>query len=217
MPTVRINLAGPVAITGPSGAVVLEAHFPSRQARRAFAYLVHMGTSGATSDELAAGVWPADPPPAWRSGVAALVSKLRLLFATRLDGAIGVESDFGVYRLHTADGTWVDLDAAQMAAERGIAALKAGRLEDAGASLTIACSITMRPFLTGDEGDWIESVRNQLLQTRIRALESLAEVHMATDSFEEAAGWAETVLKLDPYRDRAYLVLMRALAGAGNP
>jgi DNA-binding SARP family transcriptional activator len=215
--TVRIILAGPVSVSGPDGAVIVESDFPSRQARRAFAYLVRCRVAGATSEQLAAALWPGDPPPAWRSGVAALVSKLRQLFANRLDGVVSIGGDFGVYRLDLPGDTWIDLDAALERGERADAALKNGDIEGAGANHRVASAIGLRPFLPGEEGAWIESVRAQLQQTRIRALESLVRVHLRTGTPGEAARWAEELVDLDPYRDQAYVAFMQALAAAGNP
>lgn len=217
MSSVRIVLAGPVSISAPSGNVVLEGHFPSRQARRAFVYLVCSRFAGATSEQLASAIWPGDTPRAWRPAVAALLSKLRQLLSSRLAGAISISSEYGVYRLDVPGDTWVDLDAAFAAAERGVAALRAGNLDDGWANATIAASITVRPFLPGDEGPWIESTREQLRQTRLAALECLMQVQLQAGMPEDAVRSAEELVKLDAYRDQAYIALMRALSAVGNP
>ncbi|MGH2607464.1 MAG: AfsR/SARP family transcriptional regulator [Tepidiformaceae bacterium] len=217
MSRLRIILAGAVAISAPSGNVVLEADFPSRQARRAFVYLVCSRVGGATSEQLASAIWPAEPPRAWRPAVAALISKLRQLFSTRIGGAISISSEYGVYRLDVPGDAWFDLDAAVAAAERGVAALRGGNLEDSWANATIAASISARPFLPGDEGAWIESTRGQLHQTRVQALECLVQVQLQAGMPEEAVRSAEQLVKFDPYRDQAYVALMRALAAVGNP
>lgn len=215
--SVRVILAGPVAISAPSGEMVLEGHFPSRQARRAFVYLVRSRWSGSTSEQLASAIWPEDPPRAWRPAVAALISKLRQLFSTRLAGVISISSEYGVYRLQVPGDTWIDLDAAVSAAERGLAALRSGNLQDSWANATIAAAISVRPFLPGDEGAWIESTREQLRQTRIQALECLVHVQLQAGLPEDAVRSAEDLLKLDAYRDQAYVALMRALHAVGNP
>lgn len=215
--SLRIFLAGPVAISVPPGSVVLEGDFPSRQARRAFAYLVCSRWAGATSEQLASAVWPADPPPAWRPAVAALISKLRQLFATRLAGALSISSDYGVYRMHVPSDAWIDLDAAVVAAERGVAARRGDNLEDSWANATIAASISQRTFLPGDEGAWIELTREKLRQTRISALDCLLHVELQAGMPEDAVRSAEDLVKLDPYRDQAYIGLMRALSAVGNP
>lgn len=217
MSTVRIILAGPVAAVSPTGQVIVESDFPSRQARRAFAYLVLMRTAGATSEQLAEAVWPADPPPGWRSGVSALVSRLRQLFATRMDGALTIDSEFGLYRLHASEGPWVDVDASLLAVEQGRGALSRADAAGARAHLMTACVISARPFLAGEEGSWIDEVRRQLLETRIRALEGLAQLELDLNAPEEAVRWLEELLRLDPYRDRTQVALMRALSLAGNP
>jgi SARP family transcriptional regulator, regulator of embCAB operon len=217
LPSLRIFLAGPVAIFAPPATVVLEADFPSRQARRAFAYLVCSRFAGATSEQIASAVWPADPPPAWRPAVAALISKLRQLFAARLDGAISISSDFGVYRVHIPNDAWIDVDAAVVAAERAVAARRSENLEECWANATIAACISQRALLPGDEGAWIESTRETLRQSRISALDCLLHVQLQAGMPEDAVHSADDLVKLDPYRDQAYIGLMRAVSAAGNP
>jgi DNA-binding SARP family transcriptional activator len=51
---------------------------------------------------------------------------------------------------------------------------------------------------------------------RVRALECLSEVWLRKGDHGQAARDAETVLRLDPYRETAYRRLMLAHAAAGN-
>ena len=217
MPTFRIFLTGAVAVVAPSGEAVFETDFPSRQARRAFACLVCTRLHGVTSEQLAAAVWPGDPPPAWRAGIAAIVSKLRQLGATRLAGAVAIRSDFGVYRLDLPIDSWVDFEAAAVEAERATAAVRNRDADTAWASAMVAASIAGRPFLQGEEGAWIEAYRGQLHSVRVQALACLREVHMQSGLPGEAARWAEELVKLEPYSDQAYVKLMQAHLAAGNP
>ena len=51
---------------------------------------------------------------------------------------------------------------------------------------------------------------------RVRALECLSEVWPRKGDHGQAARDAETILRLDPYRETAYLRLMLTHAAAGN-
>ncbi|MEX0783513.1 MAG: bacterial transcriptional activator domain-containing protein [Dehalococcoidia bacterium] len=119
--------------------------------------------------------------------------------------------------MHVPSDAWIDLDAAVVAAERGVAARRSDHLEDSWANATIAASISQRTFLPGDQGAWIESTREKLRQTRIAALDCLQHVQLQAGMPEDAVRSGEDLVELDPYRDRAYIGLMRALAAVGNP
>ena len=145
----------------------------------------------------------------------ALISKLRGLLepVTGRPGRELVSAAVGCYQLNLPGGAWVDLDAARAAVHRAEAALAAGRLEVAGSEALVASMISRRPFLAGCDGPWVGGRRQEV---RVRALERLSEVWRRTGDHGQAARDAETVLELDPYRERAYRQLMLAHAAAGN-
>jgi SARP family transcriptional regulator, regulator of embCAB operon len=130
---------------------------------------------------------------------------------------MSVSSEYGVYRVHIPGGVWIDLEAATVAAERAVAGRRNNHLEDSWADATIAACISQRIFLPGDEGAWVESTREKLRQTRISALDSLLYVQLQAGMPEDALRSAEELVQLDPYRDQAYIGLMRALSNVGNP
>jgi len=78
-------------------------------------------------------------------------------------------------------------------------------------------AIAGRPFLTGEESPWVANRRAALRDVRVRALECRAAVGLDKGLFALAARDAELVLELEPFRETAYQLLMRAHAGAGNP
>jgi DNA-binding SARP family transcriptional activator len=113
----KVFLAGRIAVEV-EGAVIDERHFPGRQGRLLFAYLVVEHARAVPRDELADVLWGDAPPATWDKGLSVLVSKLRAVLAdVGVDGANALTAAFGCYRLDLPDGTWVDVLAAESAAK----------------------------------------------------------------------------------------------------
>lgn len=106
--------------------------------------------------------------------------------------------------------------AAAAAVHAAETALGAGQLDSSGAEALVASMISRRPFLAGVDGPWASERRRWLQDVRIRALECLSEIWRRKGDHGQDARDAETILRLDPYRETAYLRLMLAHAAAGN-
>jgi DNA-binding SARP family transcriptional activator len=113
-------------------------------------------------------------------------------------------------------GAWVDLDAAADAVHRAETALRDGDANDAMGWSLAANAIARRGFLPGEDGSWVEARRAELQTIRVRALEVRAQVNLERGDHEAAARDAELVLALEPFRETALRLLMRALSAAGN-
>lgn len=215
--SLRIYLTGrlEVALDG----VPLDARrLPGRQGRRLLAYLVCERSRPVPHDELAEAVWLAEPPPA-AEGVAlsALVSKLRgWLRDIRPAGAAGIVSAFGCYQLRLPADTWVDVEAAGQAVDEAEGALRAGTPYSAWGPACVACAITQRPMLPGEEGFWVERERSRLRALRVRALDCLSELWLANGEGALAVQSVVEAVELDPFRETGYQHLMRAHATLGN-
>jgi DNA-binding SARP family transcriptional activator len=168
-------------------------------------------------DEMAEQLWGERPPRSWDTALRAIVSKLRSAL-----GDVGLAPDaighaLGCYQLLLPAGAWVDLEAADDAVHRAEAALRAGHRDEANGWALVANAIARRPFLAGEEGSWATRRRDILRDVRVRALECRSAVCLEKELFPLAARDAELVLELEPFRETAYRLLMRAHAGAGNP
>ena len=214
--SVRVYLTGTVAVQQGSTLVPQRA-FPGPQGRVVFAMLAAEHGTPVSRDRLVEEVWDESPPVGWEVAVRALVSKVRGLLEP-VAGRPGqlITAAFGCYQLNLPDGAWVDLHAAAGAAHAAEIALGAGRVDAAGAEALVASMISRRPFLAGVDGPWARERRRELQDVRIRALECLSEVWRRKGDHGQAARDAETLLRLDPYRETAYLRLMLAHAAAGN-
>jgi DNA-binding SARP family transcriptional activator len=206
-----VYLAGNVAVEH-GDVLVREKSLPGRQGRLVLAILAWERDRAVSVEELAEIVWDGEPPAAWQTALRALASKLR----TALDGAAGIEHAFGCYQLRLPQHAWVDVEAATAAVHEAEAALRDGDLEGANGAALVANAIARRPFLPGDDGDWVDRRREHLRQVRIRALEVRGRVALANGDPAGAIRDAEIVVELEPYRETGHVLLMRAFAADGN-
>lgn len=215
---VRIYLAGRVGLEFKGELVLDERQFRGRQARLAFAYLVCERARSVSREELAAVIWPGEQPPAWEAALSALVSRIRgLLARIPLEpGVASISSGFGQYQLRLPADTWVDLEAAASAIDEAEGALRAGDPKRAFGPATVAASIARRPFLSGDEGEWVESQRRKPQRQLQRALECLSRIWLSTGEPVLAVEAASEAVALDSFRESGYQLLMRAHGAAGN-
>jgi DNA-binding SARP family transcriptional activator len=213
-PRLRVYLAGALALRGANGVTIGERGFAGRQARRLFVRLAAIHEA-APHVELADDLWGPDWPPAWDVALRALVSKLRSML-TRVGAASALTSASGAYVLHLPAGAWLDLDAATEAIHRSEAALSDRDLSGACGWALASRAIASRALLPGEEADWLERLRRHLADVRLRSLECLAEVWIAQGDAALAARDAAEAIEIDPYRESAHRLLIRAHLAAGD-
>jgi YVTN family beta-propeller protein len=211
----KVFLAGRVALEA-DGVLIDERRFPGRQGRLVFAYLVAEQGRPVPRDELAEALWEA-PPATWEKALTVIVSKLRgLLAECGIEGVHVLTSAFGCYRLDLPEGSWVDVIAAADAAQEAEGALAADEVEKAKERAIEAASLARRPFLPGEQGEWVKTKRRELIDVLSQALSCLADACLRSGDASEAAKWAEEAIALEPFRETGYRRLMEAHAAAGN-
>jgi SARP family transcriptional regulator, regulator of embCAB operon len=211
----RIYLSGSMSIEA-GGELFGPDTFPAQQGRVAFALLV--GERGpASRTALAEALWPDRPPAAWETALSSIVSKLRsLLTRAGLDGASSLITRDGCHELRLPSGTWIDHDVAADSIHEAEAALRAGDPARAYGPSAVAHHIARRPFLPGEYGRWVEQRRDKLTSILVRALECRAEVYLWNGEHPLAVEAARDALVVEPFRETAWQLLMRAHAAAGN-
>jgi DNA-binding SARP family transcriptional activator len=208
----RIYLTGNIQLERP-GCFIDERAFPGRQGRRAFASLALNRGTAVPREVLAGAVWGDALPPAWNNALSAIVSKLRGALAP-VD--VDIATVHGAHRLALPSAAWLDSDAATFAIDEAEGAFRRGDVAAAFGPAAVAATIAARPFLPGEDADWIDGFRERLRGLRVRALDILAEVWLANGEHALAVNGAAEVVALEPFRDSAYLRLMRAHVAAGN-
>jgi len=209
----RIRLTGEMQVETPHG-LLRSTDFPGRQGRLAFARLA-CSPHPVPRGEVAEVVWPDRLPRSWERDLSAVVSKVRALLVS-----VGFEepivSGLGCYQLRLGPQVHVDVNDAKCYVEEAEAKLRKGDLLAAHASADVAANLCLRPFLPGEDGDWVDGRRAEQQELLLRVLDLLVEVHIRRGILPEARRYAYKLVELEPYRESAHLRLMRVQAALGN-
>jgi DNA-binding SARP family transcriptional activator len=194
---VRVQLCGRFAVT--LGGRRVEDELPGRQGRLLYGFLVANRLRTVTRDELLDALWPHGRD----AGLAPLLSKLRRVVP--LDGL-------------RPDVSWVDVEAAADALHRAESALAQGEPHRAWGPAQVAMFASGRPFLPGEDAEWVEEQRARLAALHIRALEAYAGATLGVGGTELAAAVraGRQLVRREPYRESGYRILIEALDREGN-
>jgi DNA-binding SARP family transcriptional activator len=206
---VRIQICGPLAIERDGER--LDALLPGRQGRLLFTYLVVNRHRNLPRDELAEALWREPDPAAVDTRLNPLLSKLRRVF-----GAGAVEGR-STLRLCLPEA-WVDLEAAAEAIHRAESSVAQQEWARAWGPALTALFVADRGFLPGEDAPWVDEIRHQLTELRLRALECYAAAALGLGGTELAAAVraGRQLTRLAPLRESGYRYLMRALAAQDN-
>jgi len=212
----RIYLTNRVLVED-SGTVILdERRLMGRQGRLAFAYLVGEHLRAVSRDKLAEELWLDAVPPSWERSLSALISKLRALLANAGVPDVALSGSFGRYQLLLPADVWIDVEAASEAIDRAESALRGDKPPEAWGWAHVACQISRRPFLMGEEGPWVTLKRSELRDVLVRAHECLSEPSIWGTEPAYAVKHAKQAVAIEPFRESSYQLLMRAHAAVGN-
>lgn len=212
---VRVYLAGRIVLETPDR-VIDEKDFVGRQGRSAFAYLTLARNRPVSRSELAEALWSDDPPPTYETALSAVISKVRaVLVAAGFDSSV-LGNLSGCYELRLPSSAWIDVEAAADAIHEAEAALRAGNPGAAYGPSAVAHHIARRSFLAGDDSPWASTRRDKLRAIHIRALECRARVYLWNHEHALAVEAAREAIVLEPFRETAHQLLMRAHGASGN-
>jgi len=206
---VRIQICGRLAIERDGQR--LDAELPGRQGRLLFSYLVVNRHRHVPRDEVAEALWREPDPDAIDARLNPLLSKLRRAFgADTVDARSAVRLCLPI--------AWVDLEAATEAIHRAESAVAQQDWPRAWGPALTALFVAERDFLPGEDTPWIDEIRHQLLELRLRALECYAAAALGLGRTELAAAVraGRQLTRLAPLRESGYRYLMQALAAQDN-
>lgn len=214
-PLTRIYLAGQLGIERDD--LFLNDWRPvGRQGRLAFAFLAAEHWRSIPRDELIDELWPDAPPPSSDRALSVVMSKLRAHLEGEGFPGFEIAGGFGCYQMRLPPNTWIDIEAAAEGMDRATGAMRADAYRDAWGDAQIACHISRRQFLVGDDGPWATRMRANLRETRVRAYECLSEIYAWSGEPANAVRYASLAIEIEPFRETAHRHLMRAHAAAGN-
>ncbi|GGZ97900.1 hypothetical protein GCM10010371_67040 [Streptomyces subrutilus] len=210
-----IRLIGLVTIE-PDGAP--PQHLSSAQAQVAFARLLLERAGGTDRDQLAETVWPEGLPDTWASALRSIVSRVRTFVTTPQDkpGAPPLVAQGGRYLLRVPRDAAVDVEVAETAVGEAGEAYAEGAFAVAQQLAAGAVSNLRGSFLPSHEGEWVNAMREQLEELRLKALETASLASSALGDEHHALRYAEEAVRRAPFRESAYRCRMAAHTRAGN-
>jgi DNA-binding SARP family transcriptional activator len=177
-----------------------------------FAYLVTRRRTPTTRSQMAEALWPETGLPGADASLKSLLSKVRKVVGP------GVLVGRDEPRLELPPGAFIDTEAAAERLHEAESAIAAGAWTRAWAPARAALHTATRGFLGGADAPWIDEVRRDLDEVRIRALECVAASGLGLGGTELAATEraARTLVQVAPFRESGYLHLMRAYVAQDN-
>jgi DNA-binding SARP family transcriptional activator/tetratricopeptide (TPR) repeat protein len=211
-PTFDVRLLGRFVVLR-DGEEVPAAAFGGRLSRRLVRLLVARRGEHVAKDALVEALWPRRPPTDPVANLEVLVSRARRALG---DPSL-ILTGPGGYAFTAEPRCRVDAEDLLAAVERGAGAAREGRHADALAELERAIGRWGGEPLAEDVyEDWAEPIRARLVGALQIALESGAEAALAVGDPRRAASLAERAVRLEPLRERASVLWVRALAASGD-
>ena len=211
-PGLEVRLLGRFAVRR-AGQEVPPAAFGGRLVQTLIRVLVSRRGSFVSKDTLAEALWserlPADPA----ANIEVLVSRARRALG---DPSLIVTAPGG-YAFAGQDRCLVDAEAFVAAVRAGAGELAAGR---AAAALRHFRAALERwegePLAEDAYADWAQDHRRTLARAHLEALEGAAAAALGSGQAGEAVALAEQAAALQPLREASQLLLVEALAAAGD-
>ena len=195
-------MLGHLEVTEPTGDIAAL----GRRERAVLAALLTCPNRVVTGDGLAEAIWGHRPPASSVQIVWNVISRLRKVL-----GPDGIETLPPGYLLR-ASPERIDVHCFERLVVKARAAARTQAWDSAADTFTEALGLWRgTPF--AEVPDWaparIETAR--LIELRQAVREDCAEARLATDRFRDTVADLEILISEDPYRDRAWALLMRAL------
>ena len=185
---------------------------PGPQGRLLFALLAVSRHREISRDEAIDALWGEAAPSAPGVALSALLSKLR--------NAVGAELIHGKseLRLSLPAGAWIDVEAAVEGAHRAEAAIEARDWMKAYVQAGIAYHVAERGLLCGLQAPWVDEWRARIEDVHIRArgVHGPGRAELGGSEIPIAEGHARELIRLAPFRESGYMLLMEALERRGN-
>jgi DNA-binding SARP family transcriptional activator len=205
----RIQICGRVVVQIDGRRV--EAALPGRQGPLLLVFLAANRDRPVSRDELIEALWPGELPPRPESALSVLLSKLR--------STLGPASLEGRSHLRLAmPDAWIDLEAAALGVHRAESAVALGDWAGAAGPARVALHTASRGILPGVDAPWLDELRSRLEDIRLRALACVgtSSLRLGGTELPAAERSARSLVRLSPYREAGYGLLMEALAAQGN-
>ncbi|MGH2581380.1 MAG: BTAD domain-containing putative transcriptional regulator, partial [Anaerolineales bacterium] len=181
----------------------------SNRARALFFYLLLHEKAG--KETIGLDFWPDFSPGKVSSNFHSTLWRLRQALGFR-DAIVFEEEQ---YKFHPSITVWYDVAEFQNYVRQA----RSEKLSRAARSELLQQAITLYqgPYLPDVYMDWADQYRDELRNTYLEALASLASIEAKNKRFGESRKLYEKIVSVDPYRDAIHLELMKCLTLMGSP
>jgi two-component SAPR family response regulator len=193
-----------------------------------FAYLLQCGAKGATAEELADLLWPqAQCTNQSLNRLYHTIHGLRMVLSPDLKHSRASPYVLGHdhhYRLSLPEGTWMDVPIFEQFCRRGEKLLKTNKLEEA-----LTCCVAAEKLYTGTllsdipaeyvqdiDRDWCWSRRYWFDEVYVKLLTQISSLCRHFGRLDDAIGYAEKALRLEPCFELAHQELMHIFNDLGR-
>ena len=211
----RVYLTGGIRVEH-GDSLIRQRSFSFPFAAVAFAYLVCERGRPVPAGELAGILWSDSQPTDANAAIRTTTRRLRRTLTRETVGFTLQITRGELYELDAPTDLWVDIEAAADAIHDAEAELRARRPAGAFGPSAVAHHIARRLFLVGERGAWVEAQRERLRGILVRALECRGEVFLWNGEVPLAIESAKEVITIEPFRETAHQLLIRAYAALGN-
>lgn len=197
-----------------AGHGVASSSFGGRRSRQLLQILLTGRGQLIPRDVLIEALWPRQDPADPQGNLAVLASRAR----HALGEASLILSRPGGYLYADDDRTWVDAEAFAREVERGRLSLASGSAIAAVRAYRSALALwTGDPLMENMYAEWTQRFRRRFSLLYEEALEGLAKASLELGQATTAQDAAQQLTQRAPLSEEGQLLLMKALAAAGNP
>jgi predicted ATPase/DNA-binding SARP family transcriptional activator len=202
MARVHLHVLGPARVERAGAAV------QGFESRKAFALLCYLALQGqpSTRGQLAELFWGERPESRGRGNLNRVIHNL----AQVVPGCITTSRQ--TLGIASSDAIWLDTSAFETLAAQGDARSLAAAAELYRGELLADLVLDDCP----EFDQWLNELREHWRQQQIRLLQRLVAHQLQRGSAGEGIGWAERLLRIDPWNEAAHRSMMRLLAQSGQ-
>ncbi len=212
---VRISSLGPFEVQC-GGETIPDRAWRTQRTRYLFAYLGYEWGRASHEELLLDALWTETETPD-KKGLYWSTSAIRRLFKGLGFQADVIERVGETLRTNPNISVWHDVNVLEKHFAASQAAMDAGDETRAKADLQAALELYRGPYLEGCYLDWALRRRRDLERQTADGALLLAELHHKSGDHKEAVEAARKVLELEPARQEAHLLAMKAFIDGGRP
>lgn len=212
---VRLSSLGPFEVQC-GGETIPDRTWRTQRTRYLFAFLAYEWGRQWHEEILLDALWTETETPD-KKGLYWSTSAIRRIFKALGFQAEVIERVGETLRANPAISIWHDVNVLEKHFASAQTAHEKGELERTKAELTAALEVYRGPYLEGCYLDWALRRRQELERKTSDGALQLAQLHLDSGDHRDAVEAARKVLTLEPARQEAHLLAMKALMDGGRP